>query len=163
MKLAIFAIISSLVTSFNVNWKSYSKNSKNVLLKSSPLITQDFSEKLIRLDEELFTKFPDFIDRNAFHDALRGERKISSFEIYRKQDEKEIYCFLRIGDRLNGHPGIVHGGIISLVIDASFGWLFMAMDIPKSVTANLNVNFRKPLIENTNIVIKAKITNIQVN
>jgi acyl-coenzyme A thioesterase PaaI-like protein len=29
---------------------------------------------------------------------------------------------VRIGEKLNGHDNIVHGGIISLMLDDTFGW-----------------------------------------
>jgi acyl-coenzyme A thioesterase PaaI-like protein len=74
---------------------------------------------------------------------------------------------IRVGKNLNGHEGIVHGGIISLLFDESFGWSFEAMpthnvgDNTKNddestivVTANLNVNYRKPLPAETNVVIR---------
>jgi acyl-coenzyme A thioesterase PaaI-like protein len=54
--------------------------------------------------------------------------------------------------------GIVHGGILSTAIDNTFGWLFTALNYPPSFTANLTVNFKKPVMENTEVKIIAKLT-----
>lgn len=59
--------------------------------------------------------------------------------------------------------GIVHGGIISLLIDDAFGAGYDAFvkkqdcaddEFPMIVTANLNINYRAPLPSDTNIVIR---------
>jgi len=74
---------------------------------------------------------------------------------------------IRIGKDLNGHVGIVHGGIISLMIDDTFGWGYQAMglaqgksygdeDFPIVVTANLSVNYRAPLPAESNVVIRVR-------
>ncbi len=83
------------------------------------------------------------------------------------KNQEILLADIRIGKDLNGHDGIVHGGIISLLFDESFGWSFEAMptnnvghgandDDENSivVTANLNVNYRKPLPAETNVVIR---------
>lgn len=74
---------------------------------------------------------------------------------------------MRIGKNLNGHDGIVHGGIISLMIDGSLGWAFEAISLGKGseygnydsdfsmvVTANLTIDYRAPLPTGTDVVIR---------
>ena len=96
----------------------------------------------IRYDEEVLQSSPDYFLGSAVHDTLRGQGLIEEYRIYRKDDDDEITCILKFGNKLNGHPGVVHGGLISTAIDNTFGWLFTALKYPPSVTANLNVNFR---------------------
>ena len=96
----------------------------------------------VRCDEEITKSSPDYFLGNAVHDTLRGQGFIEEYRVYRKDDDDEITCILKFGNKLNGHPGIVHGGIISTVIDNTFGWLFTTLKYPASFTANLNVNFR---------------------
>lgn len=57
-------------------------------------------------------------------------------------DNPEIICIVQFGNALNGHPGVVHGGIISMMFDNCFGWVFLASKLNPGFTANLNVNFR---------------------
>lgn len=120
------------------------------------------SDEYFRIDQEIFLKYPQYIDGNAFHDTLRGVREIKKYEVYQKRGCHEVACVINIGDKLNGHPGIVHGGIISTTFDNSYGWLFFALEIPPAFTVNLNVNFRKPVYENTTALLRAKVTEIKV-
>ena len=78
----------------------------------------------------------------ALHDTLQGNGMIEAYEVYKKKDSQEVICFVRFGNRLNGHPGVVHGGILSLAVDNSFGWLFISQKFGPAFTANLNINFR---------------------
>ena len=111
-----------------------------------------------RVDSKIFKakKFESFVKDHALHETLKGENMIEKYEIYRKKDEDEIMAVVRFGRSLNGHPRIVHGGITSLVFDNSFGWLFMCLNKPAAVTANLNINFRAPLNQNTTTILRAK-------
>jgi len=73
---------------------------------------------------------------------------------------------IQIGKNLNGHDGIVHGGIITLLFDETFGWGvydYLARtlnkkygddDFPLVVTANLSVEFRSPLPAEIDAVIR---------
>lgn len=74
---------------------------------------------------------------------------------------------MRVGRRLDGHGGVVHGGIACLLFDDAMGWGFEALvlsererrgedggDIPVVVTANLNVDFRHPLPADSDAVLR---------
>ena len=111
-----------------------------------------------RVDDKIFkaNKFKSLIKDHALHETLNGENMVEKYEIYRKKNEDEIMAVVRFGRSLNGHPRIVHGGITSLVFDNSFGWLFMCLNKPSAVTANLMINFRAPLKQNTTTILRAK-------
>lgn len=91
---------------------------------------------------------PEWVENNAFHGTLRGENMIEDFEVYLNNDPNDIHvkCLIRFGKSLNGHPGVVHGGITAITFDNCFGWLFLGLKLPPSFTANLNINFRYLLI-----------------
>ncbi|KAL9188129.1 hypothetical protein ACHAXT_006507 [Thalassiosira profunda] len=72
-----------------------------------------------------------------------------------------VYFHCRVGPRLTGHDGVVHGGVITLLFDEACGWayegitygwapfphhlsIYVSNDRP-GVTANLSVNFKRPL------------------
>jgi acyl-coenzyme A thioesterase PaaI-like protein len=95
-----------------------------------------------RCDEDVLKRSPDYFVDSAVHDTLQGQGLIEEYQVYRKDDDAEITCIVRFGNKLNGHPGIVHGGIISTTIDNTFGWLFIALNYPSAFTANMSVNFR---------------------
>ena len=112
-----------------------------------------------RIDEKFLAKkeFVKMVPKNLVHDTLNGGRMIETYEIYRKLDSDEVWAIIKFGDLLNGHPTYVHGGMISTMIDMTYGWLFFACGFPAAMTANLNVDFRKPLHENSTVLLKTKL------
>jgi len=54
--------------------------------------------------------------------ALRGPGKLSLLPLIRvKRDESESFVFLHLGRGLCGHDGIIHGGLLSTLLDESLG------------------------------------------
>jgi len=144
--------------------------------KSNPSAPSKESQKIV-LDQELFEKVktPDknSAKGHAIFDTLAGKTLIESYEIYRpktttatppaenenddqSQSRLVLVATVDFGNNLNGHGGIVHGGIQSLMFDDVFGWgCNEVIDSSKVyVTANLSVNFRKPVMEGSNIKIE---------
>lgn len=126
---------------------------------STILPTYPIGSEYERIDKKLIEspKFDSFRKGHALHDTLAGDRMIEAYEVYKHKTAEEIMCLVKFGETLNGHRGIVHGGITALVFDNSFGWLFICLEKPMAVTANLNINYRSPLKANTIAVLKAKI------
>lgn len=107
------------------------------------------------------------------YEASKNERRLHPAGQQRQQQGDLLVMFdLQIGQRLTGHDGIVHGGIISLLMDECCGWGYEAcqryrreksytntetlgersedgassdFSSAPAVTANLIVNFRQPL------------------
>jgi len=122
-----------------------------------------------------------FAESHAIFGGLRKPGHIERYNFYRRvtlseegNDESVSTVYqevcvadIRIGKYLNGHDKIVHGGIISLMIDDTFGWGYEALslaqgksygdkDFPMVVTANLTVNYRAPLPAGSDIVIRVR-------
>eukprot|EP00591_Stephanopyxis_turris_P007000 CAMPEP_0195525326 /NCGR_PEP_ID=MMETSP0794_2-20130614/25733_1 /TAXON_ID=515487 /ORGANISM="Stephanopyxis turris, Strain CCMP 815" /LENGTH=322 /DNA_ID=CAMNT_0040655769 /DNA_START=43 /DNA_END=1011 /DNA_ORIENTATION=+ len=107
--------------------------------------------------------------RVNLENQLTGGRSIPKNKSERTHDELTVVD-LKLGGRLNGHGGIVHGGVISLIFDEAMGWAnecLQAQDIELAsngadtikpstiiVTANLNVDFRAPLVEGSEAVVR---------
>ena len=68
-----------------------------------------------------------------------------------------MYSLIQFGDKLSGHPKVVHGGLTSTMFDNSFGWLFISLGKPAAVTANLNVDFRKPVYAGSVVLLKTQL------
>ncbi|KAL7540534.1 hypothetical protein ACHAXR_010731 [Thalassiosira sp. AJA248-18] len=117
------------------------------------------------------------LDSHAVFGALWGEGMVERFNLYRhtrvnrgneqqesRSSKRELVVVdLKLGDRLNGHGGIVHGGIISLLFDEAMGWAYECLEeqdgenyssAVTAVTANLTVDFRAPLLEGSEAVIR---------
>jgi acyl-coenzyme A thioesterase PaaI-like protein len=100
-------------------------------------------------------------DGHAIFGVLLGENKIESYDVYQRpidsNEENVIIAHVKLGDRMDGHPGVVHGGILSLIFDDALGFGYEAVGVKKAVTANLNVDFRSPVLAGTHIRVVAQL------
>lgn len=75
----------------------------------------------------------------------------------------EIHTFLSLGHRLNGFPGIAHGGVVATVHDEVMGILLavnkkfgLAAAQSDTVTAYLNVTYLKPVTTPQTVLASAR-------
>lgn len=59
--------------------------------------------------------------------------------------EPQVVALVRLGTRVDGHYGIVHGGIVAMLVDDVLGYGFYSIGWPAAFTANLSVNYRQPI------------------
>jgi acyl-coenzyme A thioesterase PaaI-like protein len=101
--------------------------------------------------------------------------KIARYEIYKKlhhptttmttssmdtediENRHVVTALVDFGTALNGHPQVIHGGILALVLDDVFGFSFEALGVPMAVTANLNLNYRAPTPAGTSVMIRVQL------
>ncbi|KAF5690016.1 thioesterase [Fusarium denticulatum] len=70
---------------------------------------------------------------------------------------KQLVSIAYVGDDLCGHPGIVHGGLLATMLDEGLGRCsFGALPHNIAVTANLNVDYRKPTPAGSFLVLRAE-------
>jgi acyl-coenzyme A thioesterase PaaI-like protein len=98
------------------------------------------------------------LEGHAIFGKLFGETMIERYEIWKRRidlagdppsrdmgNEDIVIGLVTFGSHLNGHPSLVHGGILSLVFDDICGFAYEAVGVKHAVTANLNVDFRAPV------------------
>ena len=105
---------------------------------------------------------------HAIQGTLMHDTMIEAYEVYQHKnlvipsaDGLEInlpviLAKVNFGTHLNGHGGFVHGGIMSLMFDDIMGWGCDRV-LPENktpVTANLNVDFRRPVPAGTKVRIQ---------
>lgn len=89
-------------------------------------------------EDHMFTAF-------LHHDLLRD-----LVCVYNERSQ-EVYTLYHLGMRTCGHPGVVHGGLTSAIIDETFGALMYMLKARGLVeegpafTANLTVDYRAPI------------------
>ncbi|KAI9046192.1 PaaI family thioesterase [Aspergillus affinis] len=68
-----------------------------------------------------------------------------------------VVSVFHVGAQLCGHPGFVHGGLLSVMFDEAFARCVSAC-FPSGLgmTANLNVDFRKPAVPDRVYVLRAE-------
>jgi acyl-coenzyme A thioesterase PaaI-like protein len=68
----------------------------------------------------------------------------------------EYEAYFSFDERHQGGPGLVHGGLVSAVLDEACGLLATWYRFP-SVTARMFVRFRKPVSINTELLVRARV------
>lgn len=100
-------------------------------------------------------------DKHAIFDLLLGKKMIEKYEVYKRPtgstDGNVVIAHIEFGEHLDGHPGIVHGGILSLMFDDLLGFGFYSLGIPVAFTANLNVDYRTPVPAGTRVRVVAQL------
>lgn len=75
---------------------------------------------------------------------------------------KSIVSVTYLGDDLCGHPGIVHGGCLATMLDEGLArCCFGALPHNIAVTANLDINYRKPTPAGSFLVLRATTTKVE--
>ncbi|QQK42593.1 Thioesterase superfamily [Penicillium digitatum] len=73
-----------------------------------------------------------------------------------------VVSVFHIGQDLCGHPGFVHGGLLTVLFDEVFARCVSAV-LPSGLgmTANLNVDFRKPALPDRMYVLRTKTVKVE--
>lgn len=75
-------------------------------------------------------------------------------------DSRETLILASLGNGLNGHAKIIHGGFTAMLIDEAFGFANMLHNDKHTFTANLNVNYRKPIPAPSIVLCRTRIVNV---
>lgn len=75
-------------------------------------------------------------------------------------DDNTSYCKITVPSRFQGWKGMVHGGIISTLLDEISIYACRKISL-RGVTAEIDVKFRKPVPIDTELELKAKVTEIR--
>ena len=89
---------------------------------------------------------------------LAGARALGGFQrIFANKETGEVIAVVWFGGAVAGWPGVTHGGIAATILDEQFGRCAVRQ-FPSGtgVTANLDVNYRKPIMTNSYYVVRAK-------
>ena len=80
------------------------------------------------------------------------------FDMYFDRDNKLLYSFIQFqdGKQLGNTQGYVHGGLLSAIFDGALGSLFTMAGV-SGFTANLNVDYRKPVSIPNTLLLRAKV------
>lgn len=78
-----------------------------------------------------------------------------------KRGESSVVLFY-LGEQLCGHPGIVHGGLLATLLDEGLArCCFGALPNKMAVTANLQIDYRKPAMADKYYVLRAETTKVE--
>lgn len=99
---------------------------------------------------------------HAIFGLLLGEDMIESYEVFKSpkndtENENVLIALVKFGGSVDGHPGVVHGGILSLIFDDALGFGYEAIEVSHAVTANLNIDFRAPVPAGAHVRVAAQL------
>jgi acyl-coenzyme A thioesterase PaaI-like protein len=99
------------------------------------------------------------VDGHLIYSGLK--EALDRYDLYIAPDSKSVIAHATIGPKSGGHPNIVHGGLIAALLDDTFGALFLHAGVGTGFTANLSVDYKKPLPIASSIVISAKVVKVE--
>ena len=117
-------------------------------------------DALLQEKHKTIIKLPDrnLAPTHIIYGSLLKKDLIESIELYKKDDENHVVVArVDLGRNLDGHPGVVHGGIIALLIDETLGFGFFSMGVPFAYTANLSINYMAPVAAGSTILVEVKL------
>jgi acyl-coenzyme A thioesterase PaaI-like protein len=98
-------------------------------------------------------------DHHFIHSSILGPGVLERYDVWVRPeggDAPEVRTRIRLGRKACGHPTVVHGGAIAAVLDDAFGSAFFVLGQGTGFTANLSVNYRKPVPPETDLVIVSR-------
>jgi len=98
---------------------------------------------------------------NLLHNTLNEKDKIWDMKVYRDLTTNEVLLTCKMGNGISGHPGIVHGGATAALLDNTFGYAYIVTNVGNGFTANLNINYRAPIIAGSKIILIARAMKIE--
>jgi len=125
------------------------------------IISELDESNLERFDLKMMELYGDFTRDHLLHDTLNGEDKISDMKIYRDVKSNEVIVTCSMGPGVSGHPNIVHGGATAALLDNSFGYAFFAANVGNGFTANLNIDYRAPIMVGSKIILTTRASKVE--
>lgn len=95
--------------------------------------------------------------------ALSGEGRLEIPPLqFVEKGGRRAFTIFYIGTDLCGHQGLVHGGAMATVLDEALArCCFQALPNKVGMTANLNINYRRPLPAGSFAVIRCVTTRVE--
>ncbi|KAL4872803.1 hypothetical protein BDV12DRAFT_161561 [Aspergillus spectabilis] len=78
--------------------------------------------------------------------------------VFCNKETSSMISLVYLGPNVSGHPGIVHGGLLATLLDEGMGrCAFLALPNRVGVTANLNIDYRRPAMADSYFVMRAQV------
>ncbi|PWY81994.1 thioesterase family protein [Aspergillus heteromorphus CBS 117.55] len=102
-------------------------------------------------------------ERTLTAGTLAGPDKIVAPPlVFCEEGGKSLVSIFYLGPSLCGHPGIVHGGLLATLLDEAMGrCCFPALPNKVGVTANLNLDYRRPAMAGNYAVLRAETVKVE--
>lgn len=111
----------------------------------------------------IFDIAPEHIPDHLTVTTLAGPDLISSRPYVITNDEAgKLLAFYHLGRRLSGHSGIVHGGLVGILLDECMGRAcFPKFRAKIGVTVKLEISYQAPIPINSMVLVNAETIDVQ--
>ena len=82
---------------------------------------------------------------------------LEQYDLLLAPDGRSLRCLAVLGARACGHPSIVHGGALAALLDDAFGTLVLHCGVGSGFTANLSVDYTKPVPAGARLEISVRV------
>jgi len=82
---------------------------------------------------------------------------LEQYDLLLAPDGASLRCLAVLGARACGHPRVVHGGALAAVLDDAFGALFLHCGAGSGFTANLSVDYVRPVPAGAQLEIRVRL------
>ncbi|KAF2471907.1 Thioesterase/thiol ester dehydrase-isomerase [Lindgomyces ingoldianus] len=106
---------------------------------------------------------PNMRAQNLTGGTLLGEGKIAVPPLqFTTADGSEFASIQYLGPALCGYPGIIHGGLLATLLDEGLArCCFPALPNKVGVTASLKIDYRRPVLAEQYVVLRAETTKVE--
>ncbi|KAI5293808.1 hypothetical protein KEM52_005185 [Ascosphaera acerosa] len=81
--------------------------------------------------------------------CLSGSRALGFQRVFWSEKQQKAICIIHPGNAVTGWPGVVHGGLQATILDEALARAAIRFFPERTgVTANLNVDYKKPMLHN---------------
>lgn len=132
-------------------------------IRNHPLAVS-LRENLAFTESRPHMKIPEYMrERNLTAGTLSGPGRITvPPHAFCEEGGKSMISIFYLGSDVCGHPGIVHGGLLATLLDEGLArCCFPALPNKVGVTANLNIDYRRPAMADAYHVLKAETVKVE--
>ena len=106
---------------------------------------------------ELFL-LPNDENHNCFGCSPKNESGLK-MEFYSNAQKDAVFSWLTVPDHVCGWGNLVHGGIVSTILDEAMGWAAVVILQKLILTKTMTVNFLKPVFVGQEIIAQGYVEN----
>lgn len=120
-----------------------------------PLLVNHFTHNnVMKFDRNILKKIPNSEDQTCFGCGGKNQDGLQ-MEFY--TDDQLLYSFVEIPKTMAGWGQVVHGGILSTVLDEIMGWGVIYLCKKIGVTNTITVDFVKPVFVEDELTVIGKL------
>ncbi len=113
-----------------------------------------------RIDKEDYIKLINSDRHNCFGCSKKNESGLK-MEFYINKEADTVVSWLSVPGRFSGWSNVVHGGIISTLLDEAMGWAGLVILKKLVLSKTLEVEFKSPVFTDSEIRVEGSVLEVK--